>query len=100
MKTVEDYVKEIKVASDADWKKRGYDITKAPTFTIEPGSKFYRIVIISGYGGMGGRSVHCFVDKLGNIYKASSWKIPAKGIRGNINDAKKPLLGWDYYNRK
>lgn len=100
MKTVEDYVKEIKAASDADWVKRGYDMKFAPTFEIMPGSKFYRIVIISGYGGMCGRSVHCFVDKQGNIFKSASWKIPAKGIRGNINDIKKPLLGWDYYNYK
>ena len=34
------------------------------------------------------RSVAAFIDNEGNIYKSSSWKTPAKGIRGNIfNDA-------------
>ena len=94
MKTIQDYVDEIKTASDADWQKRGYDMTKAPTFSIMSGSKFYRIVITT----FGSRSVHCFVEKAsGDIYKSASWKIPAKGVRGNINDIKKPLLGWDYY---
>lgn len=34
-------------------------------------------------------SVHCFIDiETGNILKAASWKVPAKGVRGNIfNDA-------------
>jgi len=93
MKTVEDYVKEIKEASDKDWQRKGYDMSKAPTFHIEAGSKFYRIVITT----YGSKSVHCFVDKQGNIYKASSWRTPAKGIRGHIDNDKKPLLGWDYY---
>jgi hypothetical protein len=43
--------------------------------------------------------VHCFLDNEGNIYMAASWNKPAKGIRGNINNDKKPLLGRDYYKR-
>jgi MoaA/NifB/PqqE/SkfB family radical SAM enzyme len=96
MITIQDYVDEIKRASDAEWQKRGYDMNNAPTFSIMSGSKFYRVVTTS----WGSQSVHCFVDRDGNIYKSASWKTPAKGIRGNINDAKKPLLGWDFYWRR
>jgi len=92
MKTIQDYVNEIKIASDADWKRNGY-ILPPPEFSIEQGKKYSRIVRTS----LGSNSVHCFVDAEGNIYKASSWKVPAKGIRGNINNDKKPLLGRDYY---
>jgi hypothetical protein len=32
----------------------------------------------------GHKSAYCFLDYQGNIFKASSWKSPAKGIRGTI----------------
>ena len=95
MKTAEDYLKEVKEASDAQWKARGYTLP-APEYHLEHGSKYIRLVVTS----YGQRSVHCFLDKEGNIYKAASWKTPAKGIRGNINNDKKPLLGYDYYWRR
>ena len=31
-------------------------------------------------------SVWCFVDYEGNIYKAASWSIPARHVRGRIDD--------------
>ena len=92
MKTAEDYVKEIKEASDAEWKRNGYTLAP-PEFSIMRGSKYIRIVRTT----FGSKSVHCFLDADGNIYKSASWKTPAKGIRGNINNEKKPLLGYDYY---
>lgn len=98
MKTIEDYVKEIKEASDADWQKRGFNMKNAPTFKVKSGSKFHKVIVIDGWHG--GESVHCFVDMQGNIYKASTWKAPAKGIRGNINNDKKPLLGYQFYWRR
>jgi hypothetical protein len=33
----------------------------------------------------GERSVFCFVDAYGNIYKAASWKSPAKGVRAVLD---------------
>jgi hypothetical protein len=92
MKTAEDYLKEVKAASDADWKARKFTMPE-PEFHLERGSKYIRLVVTS----CGQRSVHCFLDNEGNIYKAESWKKPAKGIRGNINNDKKPLLLYQYY---
>ncbi len=93
MKTAEDYLKEVQEASDADWIKRGYTLAK-PEFHLEAGKKYIRVVCTT----FGSRAVHCFLDTEGNIFKASGWKAPAKGIRGNINNDKKPLRGWEYYN--
>jgi len=92
MKTPEDYIEEIKAASDAEWQARGFTI-EPPVFSLMYGSKYVRVVVTT----FGSAAVHCFLDKQGNIYKSASWKTPAKGIRGNINDDKKPLLGRDYY---
>ena len=50
---------------------------------FEYGSKYVKIVTISGGGS---RSVHSFVEKGdGNIWRAASWKAPAKNfVRGNV----------------
>lgn len=57
------------------------------TFTVEPGTKYDRIVETrknSGYP-----SVHAFVEKAtGFVYKAAGYKVPAKGVRfTNVLDA-------------
>jgi len=88
----EDYVAEIKAASDAEWKARGYTLAP-PEFSIKRNKKYIKIIVTT----FGSDSVHCFLDYDGNIYKSASWNTPAKGIRGNINNEKKPLLGRDYY---
>ena len=53
---------------------------------FEPGSKYVKVVKISSGGS---RSVHSFVEKeTGAIWKAASWKAPAKNFaRGNVFDA-------------
>ena len=50
---------------------------------FEPGSKYVKVVKISSGGS---RSVHSFVEiSNGNIWKAASWKAPAKNFaRGNV----------------
>ena len=53
-----------------------------PKIEVMRGPKFIRIVD----AGPGQRSVHCFLDYQGNIYKAAGWKAPAKHIRGSIFD--------------
>jgi hypothetical protein len=51
------------------------------TFCIErPGVKYTRIVQTASAH----RSVYCFIDAEGNIYKSASWKAPAKGVRSTL----------------
>lgn len=51
------------------------------TFSLDkPGAKYTRVVQADSVS----RSVYCFVDGMGNIYKAASWKAPAKGIRSRL----------------
>jgi hypothetical protein len=50
-------------------------------FTFESGRKYHKIIMNDGTQ----RSVHAFVDKkTGEIYKSSSWKSPAKGVRYDL----------------
>jgi hypothetical protein len=70
--------------------KRVNEHTKAnyPSLTpdkieVEYGNKYARIV--KGRSDTS-RSVHCFIEvATGDIYKAATWKAPAKHVRGNIN---------------
>jgi hypothetical protein len=49
--------------------------------TLDFGKRYVRLVQHNGSS----RSVYCFVDQTnGDILKASSWKIPAKGKRASI----------------
>ena len=59
--------------------KSGKDMYK---FYIESGRKYHKIVMETESQS---RSVHCFVDKkTGEVYKAASFKAPAKGVRYNL----------------
>lgn len=102
MKTPGDYIQEVKAANDAEWKRMGYTLPP-PVFTLQHGSKYIRVVMSypdpRNLEVMTSSSAYCFLDGEGNIYKAESWKKPAKGIRGHIDNDKKPLLGYQFYNR-
>ena len=51
-------------------------------FVVESGRKYHKIVQTDNSGC---QSVHAFVDKkTGELYKAASFKAPAKGIRFNL----------------
>ncbi len=96
MEAIKKYVNEITEAQTKEWVDNGYDMSKVPEFGIEEGKRFARITR-KNYGQ---KSVHCFVEvATGDIYKAASWNAPAKGVRGNVNSEKKPLLGYDFYNK-
>jgi hypothetical protein len=50
-------------------------------FYPETGRKYHKVIM----NAAGSRSVHCFIDKkTGEVYKSSSWKSPAKGIRYDL----------------
>ena len=75
------FIEKVQVETNAYFAKN-YAILTPPTIEIEEGSKFYRVVKQDSQ-----RSVYCFVDKSnGDIYRAASYKIPAKHVRGNIFD--------------
>ena len=78
----------------------GYD---APSykFVIESGRKYHKIImVIPNDGRPDSRSVHAFVDKkTGDVYKAASFKAPAKHVRYNlllINDREWLLANADW----
>jgi hypothetical protein len=49
---------------------------------------------------MGQKSVHAFIDpQTGDMYMPASYNTPAKGIRGNLNNEKKPIFSRDFYKR-
>jgi hypothetical protein len=57
----------------------------AYNFTYDKGRKYAKIVMHTPQQ----RSAHAFVDlKTGDVYKSSSWKSPAKGVRYNLLDDK------------
>ena len=48
-------------------------------YIFESGNKYHKVIMIDSGNS---RSVHCFIDKnTGEVYKSSSWKSPAKGVR-------------------
>ena len=59
--------------------KAGKDVYK---FSIVTGRKYHKIVQTCCDGS---QSVHAFVDKnTGELYKAASWKAPAKDVRFDL----------------
>ena len=92
MCTIQEYVNEIQAAETKRWNAEGYKLP-APVIAYTEGKVYYKVT----HTNCGQTSVHCFVDKAGNIYKASGWNAPAKGIRGSIHAEKKPLLGYQFY---
>ena len=65
-----------------NFKRRNGGGTSDYKFYIEEGRKYHKIIMETGAGS---RSVHAFVDKkTGDVYKAASFKAPAKGIRFNL----------------
>lgn len=68
-------------------KKMSEDRKVDVKLTAEPGRKYIKLV----EERFGSRSVYCFLDYDGNIYKAASWKAPAKHVRGSVFD---PEYGW------
>lgn len=66
-----------------EYERKNYPGADTSTFSAEPGRKYIKIVV-NRYSS---RSVYCFLDRAGNIYKAASWAAPAKHIRGSVFEA-------------
>ena len=65
-----------------DFKRANNRKTDGYKFYIESGRKYHKIIMETGAGS---RSVHAFVDKkTGEVYKAASFKAPAKHVRFNL----------------
>ena len=65
-----------------NFKRRNNGGTSDYKFYIEEGRKYHKIIMETGAGS---RSVHAFVDKkTGDVYKAASFKAPAKHVRFNL----------------
>lgn len=76
----------------AHWQKAA-NVGTPPTITIEPATKYARIVLAQGSS----RSAYGFIDQTtGDLLKSAGWKAPAKGKRGNIFDPD-PLAGCTPY---
>jgi len=64
-----------------NFKSRNKGSNSEYKFYIEEGRKYHKIIMDAN----GSRSVHAFIDKkTGDVYKAASFKAPAKGIRFNL----------------
>lgn len=87
------YINELYNVHDKYFKEH-YKYLESPKFYVMKGKKYMRIVKERGQ-----KTVHCFLDAFGNIYKADSWKRPAKGIRGNILNDTYPLFGQEFYKK-
>ena len=55
-----------------------------PTYDAQPGLKYTKIVVTHGAMSNFQESIHSFVDEEGNVYKAASWRAPAKGVRYSL----------------
>jgi len=65
-----------------DFKRANNRKTDDYKFYIESGRKYHKLIMETGSGS---RSVHAFVDKkTGDVYKAASFKAPAKHVRFNL----------------
>jgi len=73
-----------KTGACASWNSR--------TYVIETGRTYYKVVMVET--STGNRSVHAFVEKTtGLLYKAASWRSPAKGARYDLNNGV-PAVDW------
>jgi len=82
MKTAQEFVD----ALNAKFGPQGYSTFEV----VEGGRKFTKIAAIHG----GQRSVYCFLDADGNVYKAEGWKKPARGIRANLATLDMSRVDW------
>lgn len=81
MARIDEFLDRLHDMYSAHYKTMGYTHSPPPSFSLDYGNKYIRVVTNDGSQ----RSVYCFIDaKSGDILKAAGWKAPAKGARGSI----------------
>ena len=87
---IEDSIKRQKFFGASDYSNERIEAIKCGEdlyeFVIETGRKYHKIIMVVPNGDRpASRSVHAFVDKkTGELYKAASFKAPAKGVRFDL----------------
>jgi hypothetical protein len=76
-----DFLALIQVKATEHYTQRFPTLT-IPRYEVEQGRKYHKVMTVEGSR----RVVHCFVDNAGNIYKAASWKAPAKDVRYTLDE--------------
>lgn len=79
-------------AINADYARScGGTHARSVEITFEPGNRWIRVVRSEGFS----RSVHSFIESsTGDVYKAASWKTPAKGKRGSVFELTPRITAW------
>ena len=77
-----------------------YSNLSPPAFHADKGGRKYVRIVRSDDLGYGSRAVVCFIERsTGLIWKAASWKAPAKNFhRGSIYMANEYTGGFDIYH--
>jgi hypothetical protein len=81
------------------WAAQYLNIAIRATVEAEELSRYVRIARVERASGQViSRSAYAFIDKqTGDVLKPSSWKAPAKHVRGNINDEWNGLRFCDWH---
>ena len=88
-KEIEEFASRVQEVVNKHFEKRFPNLT-VPTITVKYGRKYAKLIRESSTGARGTtqKSVYGFVDAhTGDIYKAATWRAPAKHVRGSIFDA-------------
>ena len=88
--TINEYIKQLEDYANAhninaDLYKYAFGCDKGPRYTRIWRGERWLDQSTEEYGEPIHKSVFCFVDQEGNIYKPAGWKAPAKGARGHLD---------------
>ena len=87
-KEIEEFAGRVQGIVDRHYAERFANLP-VPTITVKFGRKYAKLIKEDSTGALGRtqKSVYGFVDAYtGDIYKAASWRAPAKHVRGSICD--------------
>lgn len=73
------FIADVQFKIDKDHEEQGFHDFMKVNVEYSVGRKYIRIIRADTH-----KSVYCFCDFGGNLYKAAGWAGPAKGIRGTL----------------